>query len=188
MDRREITSDHVAQLSAADTSGYWWYAVRQAHVEAALRGLDGPLDLLDLGCGAGGVLDNLRRSLSPRRSYGLDGTQEAVDVARSRGLDAAYADFRQPLELPFAPTAVTCLDVLEHLEILPPALEQFAVDAQLLVVEVQELHPADPVRRPELQQQVLRLTQQPQPIGTRPQGGKRQTPVDPRLGLERMLR
>lgn len=139
MDRREITSDHVAQLSAADTSGYWWYAVRQAHVEAALRGLDGPLDLLDLGCGAGGVLDSLRRSLSPRRSYGLDGTQEAVDVARSRGLDAAYADFRQPLELPFAPTAVTCLDVLEHLEDPVLALRhlgQVAAPGARLVVTV----------------------------------------------------
>lgn len=59
---------------------------------------------------------NLAASFPLRRQHGLDGTQEAVDIATSRGLDANYADFREPLDLPFEPNVVTCLDVLEHLE------------------------------------------------------------------------
>jgi SAM-dependent methyltransferase len=115
---REISTQHVTELSSADTSGYWWYAVRQGHVESLLRTHHGPepMDYLDLGCGAGGVLAALSASMSPRQALGLDGTQEAVDIAKTRGLEARYADFRAPLDLPFAPTAVTCLDVLEHLE------------------------------------------------------------------------
>lgn len=128
MTGREITSQHVSELSAADTSGYWWFAVRQAHVQALMRaGLEGrPLDFLDLGCGAGGGLAAVMASLSPREALGLDGTQEAVDIAKTRGLPARYADFRVPLELPFAPTAVTCLDVLEHLEDPVVALRHLA--------------------------------------------------------------
>ncbi|RKY20080.1 MAG: hypothetical protein DRQ55_08835 [Planctomycetota bacterium] len=118
MKRQEISDQHVTELSGADASGYWWYAVRQAHVEGLLRSaLSGrPMDYLDLGCGAGGVLAALTASMTPRQSLGLDGTQQAVDIAVTRGLPARYADFRAPLELPFAPNAVTCLDVLEHLE------------------------------------------------------------------------
>lgn len=141
MSRQEISAQHVAQLSAADTSGYWWYAVRQGHVEALLSRHhgSGPMDLLDFGCGAGGVLATLRSSLAPRRALGLDGTQAAVDIARTRGQPARYADFRAPLELPFAPTAITCLDVLEHLGDPVLALRHLAAGAApnaVLVVSV----------------------------------------------------
>ncbi len=136
MARQEIDERHVATLSAADTSGYWWYAVRQAWVEAALAGL--PVhDHLDFGCGPGGVLSTLVERLSPRQALGLDGTEAAVDVAVSRGLDARYADFRLPLELPFVPNAITVLDVLEHLEDPVLALRNLkagsAPDARLVV-------------------------------------------------------
>ena len=119
MDGREISSQHVAELSAADTSGYWWYVVRQLHVDAALRQVARERPewaYLDLGCGAGGVLRSVVDTLAPAQALGLDGTQEAVDVAVSRGVQARQADFRKALELPFAPDAITCLDVLEHLE------------------------------------------------------------------------
>jgi len=118
MSGREISSQHVAQLSAADDGSYWWYRVRRAHVEAGLRaaGLDASGAFLDFGCGAGGMLDDVIESFAPAQALGLDGTQEAVDIAVSRGLPAQFADFRAPLDLPFAPTAITTLDVLEHLE------------------------------------------------------------------------
>lgn len=126
--RSEITDEHVATLSAADTSGYWWYAVRQAHVNAALASIDAPLRYLDFGCGAGGVLASVIERFGPEQAHGLDGTQAAVDVALERGLPAEYADFRAPLSLPFAPNAVTCLDVLEHLEDPVIALRHLAAD------------------------------------------------------------
>ncbi len=138
---QEISAEHVEQLASADAGDYWWYAVRRAHVEAALRaGLgDGPCDYLDFGCGTGGVLGWVEQTFAPRRSHGLDGTRQAVELAVRRGLPAAYADFRQPLALPFAPTAITCLDVLEHLEDPVLALDHLARSAStdaLLVVTV----------------------------------------------------
>lgn len=118
MSGQEITPQHVQQLESADTRGYWWYVVRQLHVDRHLGAARGAqaMQYLDLGCGAGGVLQEVSARFRPAAALGLDGTQQAVDIARARGLDAQYADFRRPLELPFAPNAVTCLDVLEHLE------------------------------------------------------------------------
>jgi SAM-dependent methyltransferase len=116
--RREISEAHVANLSGYDMSGYWWYEVRQAHVEAALEPVRarGEMRYLDLGCGTGGVMAAMIARFRPYLALGLDGTQAAVDVACSRGLSARYADFRLPLQIPFLPNAISCLDVLEHLE------------------------------------------------------------------------
>src|SRR5262245_28279614 len=103
-------------LQTNDQSGYWWYEVRFAHVRAALAPLAaGELRYLDFGCGTGGVLREVLRALQPRLALGVDGTQEAVNVALSRGLPARVADFRRPIDLAFRPNGITCLDVLEHL-------------------------------------------------------------------------
>jgi SAM-dependent methyltransferase len=136
---REITEEHVECLTAADTGGYWWYEVRLAHVRDALSGLRGELRYLDFGCGTGGVLRVVMRDFAPRLALGIDGTQEAVEVAHGRGLPVRLADFRRPIELPFHPNAITCLDVLEHLEDPVAALRHLATVAShdaLLVVTV----------------------------------------------------
>jgi len=116
--RTEITDEHLAGLSGADMSGYWWYAVRQAHLDAALAMRPAPhaMRYLDFGCGTGGVLAAVIARFAPQAALGLDGTQAAVDLAVARGVPAAFADFRAPLSLPFRPDTVSCMDVLEHLE------------------------------------------------------------------------
>ena len=113
-----ITDQHVAEIAGIDAGDYWWYAVRRAHVDDQLwaEGDAREAHYLDLGCGAGGLLDHALRRHAPRRAFGLDGTRRAVEIARARGLDVALHDFAQPLALPFAPDRVTCLDVLEHLD------------------------------------------------------------------------
>jgi len=138
---REISERHVEILTAADIGGYWWYEVRLAHVREALApvGRAGDLRYLDFGCGTGGVLSTVVRELRPRLALGLDGTQEAVDVAHARGLPARLADFRRPIELPFHPNGITCLDVLEHIEDPVTSLRNLAAVASpdaLLVVTV----------------------------------------------------
>ncbi len=136
----EITDAHVAGLSAADMSGYWWYEVRQEHIHEALAPVARTgMRYLDLGCGPGGVMAGVVAALHPQVALGLDGTQAAVDVAVGRGMPARYADFRKPLSVPFHPNAVTCLDVLEHLEDPVLALRNLAEVASpdaLLVVTV----------------------------------------------------
>lgn len=137
---QEITSEHVEALSSRDTSDYWWYAVRQHLVDRVLAA-ERPTGMayLDLGCGAGGVMQSVVERFAPARAVGVDGTQEAVDIAAGRGLDARYADLRKPLELPFAPDTVTCLDVLEHLEdpvLALKHLREASSDDVVLVVTV----------------------------------------------------
>jgi len=138
---REISAPHVEMLLSADLAGYWWYEVRLAHVLAALAPIaaEGELRYLDYGCGTGGVLATVARELRPRLALGLDGTQAAVEIAHGRGLPARVANFRQPVEVPFHPNAITCLDVLEHLEDPVLALRNLAAVASpdaLLVVTV----------------------------------------------------
>jgi SAM-dependent methyltransferase len=147
MSSREITSEHVAEITVADSTGYWWYAVRQGHVQSLIRRETAKLadwSYLDLGCGAGGVMRRISEGLKPAQVLGLDGTQEAVDVATSRGLEARLADFREPFELPFRPRVVTCLDVLEHLEDPVLALKNLAssVEPGALLVATVPAHPS----------------------------------------------
>ncbi|MGE3171088.1 MAG: class I SAM-dependent methyltransferase [Planctomycetota bacterium] len=135
---REISAAHVVGLSQQDMAGYWWYAVRQGWVRRALRrqAARGPLRYLDFGCGTGGVLASVRREFAPEEALGLDGTQDAIDVGLGRGLPVRLADFRRPIEPGFAPNAITCLDVLEHLEDPVRALRHLraVADPQALLV------------------------------------------------------
>jgi SAM-dependent methyltransferase len=138
---QEITAEHVQALSSIDDRDYWWYAIRRAHVHGHLRQAWGgaPCRYLDLGCGTGGMLASVIASLSPSEALGVDGTQQAVDIATTRGLPVRYADLRHPLELPFAPEAVSCCDVLEHLEDPVGTLRHLAAasaEDALLVVTV----------------------------------------------------
>ena len=128
---QEITDEHVAGLSEQDMAGYWWYEVRQAHLRAALRPLAraGALSYLDFGCGTGGVLARVIREFAPREALGLDGTQGAIDIALARGLPVRLADFRLPIDPGFRPGAISCLDVLEHLQDPVLALRHLAAAA-----------------------------------------------------------
>lgn len=117
--RAEISERQVSELDELGID-YWWFAVRLRQVRAALREFAPPpgagSSYLDLGCGAGATMEALVRTLQPRRSLGLDGTDGALSAASARGLPVEYANLRAPLALPFAPDVITALDVLEHLE------------------------------------------------------------------------
>lgn len=117
MSGAEINADHVSELRRLGLD-YWWYAVRRAHVDEALSecARDGPPAYLDFGCGTGTLTQHVIRRFRPARALGLDGTAAALETAAARGLPVRRVDFREPLELDFAPTAITALDVLEHLD------------------------------------------------------------------------
>lgn len=70
--------------------------------------------VLDLGCGDGTFLSLLQKRNI--QGTGLDLSEKAVSIARSRGLDCRVYDLTEPLPFPDASIEnVVLLDVLEHL-------------------------------------------------------------------------
>ena len=96
----------------------WWWAVgRRTLIGSLLRKYgngNGRPRLLEIGCGAGGLLKELSKLGT---SYGLDVEQESMKYCRERGLerlclgDASALPYRAELF-----DAVICVDVLEHLD------------------------------------------------------------------------
>ena len=98
--------------------GSWWWGVgRRTLVGSLLRrygGGNGRPHLLEIGCGAGGLLKELSRTSV---AYGMDVEAESMKYCRERGLerlclgDAAALPYRSEQF-----DAVICVDVLEHLD------------------------------------------------------------------------
>lgn len=125
---QEISPEQVSEIEELGL-GYWWVAVRCAHVDAVFRRTKeaGEIRFLDHGCGPGILTGHFIAAHSPAQALGIDGTTEAVELAKGRGVPVREFDLRQPLDLPFAPNLICSLDVLEHLEDPIAALRNIAV-------------------------------------------------------------
>jgi SAM-dependent methyltransferase len=108
---------------------HWWYLGMQRIVGSLLERYLDPATrprVLDAGCGTGGMLKYLRR-FGP--AVGIDVAEEAVGLARRRGLDSlARASVE---ELPFADASFDLLvsfDVLYHQAVVNDrkALQEFS--------------------------------------------------------------
>ncbi len=97
---------------------YWWFVARR-HLITSLLGThypqDGRLQILDIGCGTGAMLDELAPF---GHVVGADFSPEALQfcVTRGVGADLARADVRR---LPFADASfdiVTAMDIVEHID------------------------------------------------------------------------
>jgi SAM-dependent methyltransferase len=97
---------------ASVEEGHWWFAGRRAVILAALRRFaPAGSRLLDVGCGTGG----LTAALGERyRVEGVDPSEEAVAIARARGLRATV--MRLDASLPSGFDVACALDVLEHVD------------------------------------------------------------------------
>lgn len=109
---------HLEYHNRADVD-HWWFAARRRIVLDQIRRRiarsPGHREILDLGCGAGGMLNYLSELGT---AYGVDGTPEAVEFARAK-TDAQVEVGGLPDQVPFDPgrfDIVTLLDVLEHVE------------------------------------------------------------------------
>jgi SAM-dependent methyltransferase len=107
-------------LHDAHESSHWWFVARRRIVLRMLRReLDEPppagLRLLDVGCGAGGMLGHLARFGS---AIGVDPSPDAVAYSAARGADVRLGTL--PDGLPFGADdrfdVITLLDVLEHVD------------------------------------------------------------------------
>lgn len=106
--------DEYAKMAELDDS-MWWYRALHRHVLFLLRrfGPAAPADVLDAGCGTGGLLRTLAREVPGHRYRGLEIHPPACAVAERRtGLAITCGSVNQ---LPFADES---LDVVVHTDIL----------------------------------------------------------------------
>ncbi|MDX3967634.1 MAG: class I SAM-dependent methyltransferase [Bradyrhizobium sp.] len=119
---------HYDELADLDLH-YWWFRVRFNYASRLLLGAVAKPDLVvDLGCGTGGFLHHLTQfaGLLPSQVLGIEPDERAASVASRRGLpirqmapdDIALAQIPQPADV------ICLLDVLEHIEDAPAALQQ----------------------------------------------------------------
>lgn len=108
---------------------YWWFVARRAAAARFLRDYappERPLQLLDAGCGTGGMLD-LLREWPDAEVTGVDVAAEALSFSRARGhrrlvgADLTCLPFRSG-----SFDAVTSLDVIEHVRDDARAVEELA--------------------------------------------------------------
>jgi SAM-dependent methyltransferase len=110
--------DEMHALHAEHEATHWWYAARrQIVLDLLRRGLgtpDGTLRLLDIGCGAGGLLPYLAQFGAVT---GVDPSPGAVAHAARHGAGDVHVG-TLPDGLPFGPQdrfdVITLLDVVEH--------------------------------------------------------------------------
>ena len=101
----------------------------QPVLEAALSCMPNPVDALDVGCGTG-IFGIHAKRLTGCRLSGVDGSEYAVEAARSVGYDRTLriADLDRE-ELPFDADAFDfclCKDVFEHLLVPDMVLKEIA--------------------------------------------------------------
>ena len=96
---------------------HWWFASRTRAIDAVVEPLlpqSSNLQLLDVGCGAGNMIESLGKYGTVK---GIDIDERPVQKARQRGYDVDQFDATQPM--PFDDNTfdiVTTLDVIEHNE------------------------------------------------------------------------
>jgi len=105
-----------------------------------------PTSILDLGCGEGYVCKSIKTAFPEVSYYGLDGSQQAVEVAKNKnpGVGFAVMDIldtsSQELSKVFNVSkfdTVICLEVIEHIEDFHKALTVLSkIDADHYIISV----------------------------------------------------
>ena len=101
--------EHDRLRALEDT--HWWYGVLHSLVMREIEGLPRDANVLDVGCGTGGVLAKVDRW----DAQGIDVSPHAIRHCRQRGLRAVQV--ASVHDLPFDDASfdlVLCLDVLYH--------------------------------------------------------------------------
>ena len=114
MEEREYHS-----LRAAEDR-HWWFVSTQKHVVRCVRSATRrtPLQVLDAGCGTGGLASRLRRLGTVRC---IDASPIAVEYTRARGLEHVNCSELMTAELEDnSLDAITSVDVLYHAGVKDP--------------------------------------------------------------------
>ncbi len=92
----------------------WWYRGLRGHVLHLLRRQRAGFEILDAGCGSGGMLARVQERFPAARLSGLDYSARALELTAARGVKAQLVQGRAD-ELPF-PSA--SFDVVLSLDVL----------------------------------------------------------------------
>jgi 2-polyprenyl-3-methyl-5-hydroxy-6-metoxy-1,4-benzoquinol methylase len=83
-----------------------------------------PKTIIDIGCGIGITLETMQSSFLEADLYGLDPSEEAIELAKTRVPNGTfYADFLDEFKSKKKYDIVLCLGVAEHVEDLPEFLK-----------------------------------------------------------------
>jgi SAM-dependent methyltransferase len=117
--------DSEYHAMAALEERHWWYRSLRSRVLARLeveaRRLGRPLEVLDAGCGTGGLLLALRDQPWIAAASGCDCHPLALAYARSRGLTVSEASVNDLGIVPGRFDVVLSMDVIYHREVIPAA-------------------------------------------------------------------
>jgi SAM-dependent methyltransferase len=108
-----VETAEVQKVAALEDS-HWWYKERRALIDREIRRLARPGLALDIGAAGGGNTRVIRAR--GWQAVATDYSEEAVTIARARGLGAVRADARA---LPVGSGScdlVVAFDVLEHVD------------------------------------------------------------------------
>lgn len=107
-------SDAEIETMRSVEDDLWWYRGLRGHVVDSIKPPRGDFQLLDAGCGTGGMLERVRAAFPLAALTGLDFSQRALELTTARDLSAALKQGSAD-ELPFASGAfdiVLSLDVI----------------------------------------------------------------------------
>lgn len=120
-------ADLVRELAELEPSSFWFRARADLVSWAALSYFPRIERLLDVGCGAGYILERLRNDLPAAHLVGGDALLEGLEIAARRvpsasfyRMDATKIPFRRAFDI------VTALDVLEHVDDDIAAIDEIA--------------------------------------------------------------
>jgi 2-polyprenyl-3-methyl-5-hydroxy-6-metoxy-1,4-benzoquinol methylase len=118
---RDDWDRHWTRMGEAATSNPA-QAMRRRITRALLDATGPDVRILDIGCGQGDLMAELRRHLPEAELYGIDHSRRGVDIARARVPDARFAQWdllrcgEPEAALAGWATHAVCSEVLEHVD------------------------------------------------------------------------
>jgi ubiquinone/menaquinone biosynthesis C-methylase UbiE len=95
----------------------WWFVAKRNQLKKIFSKLTRQSKVLDIGCGTGAIMEQMRKQAGKHNVHGLDYEQSALDFCKKRGLhNLKQGDAHK---LPYQENSfdmITMFDVLEHLQ------------------------------------------------------------------------
>jgi 2-polyprenyl-3-methyl-5-hydroxy-6-metoxy-1,4-benzoquinol methylase len=111
-----MPSPDALEYNYSHTSPTWDHAIVLPPIIRAAQSIPSNGSILDIGCGNGAMLAEIRR-LGAWRLCGVENSVSAVSQAQSQGLDARFADGTADLAALFEPHSfdlIISVEVIEH--------------------------------------------------------------------------